>query len=93
MACLAEDINFRPRGMVAVTGGIVFFLKIRRMAFRAHEVPVLRALGPMQFIVVINVFVGIQVISELTARLCGSAVPDDGQGLQSAAWQRDQILL
>src|SRR5262245_12699173 len=59
VAGLAANADFHPCSMETVTACIVVLLHARRMALRAHEIPVLIEPGPVQHIVVLDFLVGI----------------------------------
>src|SRR5205807_9119644 len=63
-----------------------------RMALRAHEIPVLVQLGPMQDVVVLDLFVRVEMKPALAALLLGTRVPGDGERLQPPVGKLDQIL-
>jgi hypothetical protein len=90
---LAADADFGPSGREAIVRGIVVLAYARRVAPRAHEVPVLVQLGPVQDIVVANVLVRVQMEPALPARLLWAAVPGNRQSLQTTVGKLDQILL
>src|SRR5262245_25026405 len=63
------------------------------MALRAHEVPVLVQLRPMEDVVVRDCLVWIEVEPALTASFLCTAVPGEGECLQAAIGKLNQILL
>src|SRR5512134_2583627 len=85
MTGLATHADFRPLRGVAVIGRVVLLLDHRRMAVRAHEIPVLLAPGPVQLVAVRNLLVGIKVEPALATLFPGSRVPCDGQRLHAPA--------
>ena len=93
MTGLAGHIDFGPGRVISPTCSIVVFLQVGGVALGAHEIPILRAPGPVQFILVVDLFIGIQMKPPLPALLFRPAVPDNRKCLQSAAGKLDQILL
>ncbi len=93
MARLATDRHLRPRGREAVVRRVVAFAHIGRMAIGAHEVPVLRALRPVQLVAEVDLLVRVQVKPALAALGCLARIPGDRQGLNLPAGQFDQVLL
>ena len=75
VAGLAADADFRPRRVEAIIGRIVVLLHAGRMALGAHKVPVLIELGPVQYVVVLDLFIGIEMKPALTALVHRPAVP------------------
>src|SRR5215467_10456893 len=63
------------------------------MAFGAHEIPVLIESGPVQHVIVLDLFVGIEMKPALAALVHWPAVPGDGKRLDTAIREFDQILL
>ena len=90
---LATDIDFLVGGVESTGLGIVILLQVGAVAFRAAAVPVLVVAGPVQRVLVINGFIGIQVVPALSALVRRSGIPGDAQRLQAAAGQGQQILL
>ena len=93
VAGLAADADLRPGGGEAILGCVVVLAHAGRMALGAHEIPVLIQLGPMQDIVVLDLFVRIEVKPALAALFLRPAVPCDRQRLNSAVGKFDQVLL
>src|SRR6266851_3952680 len=93
VARLATDADFRPNRVEAITGRIVVFLHTGRVALGAHEIPVLIELGPVQYVVVLDLFIGIKMKPALTALLPRPAVPGNRKRLYPAIGKFDQILL
>src|SRR5262249_17488650 len=77
MAGLASDADFRPGCLKAVFGRGVIFLHASGMALRAHEISVLIQLRPMQYVVMPDALVGIEMVPSLTAGFLRPAVPGD----------------
>ncbi|WP_319325864.1 hypothetical protein [Bradyrhizobium sp.] len=63
------------------------------MALRTHEIPVLVQLRPVQGIVAGDGVVRVEMKPALTALLFRPRVPGDGEGLDAAVREFDQILL
>src|SRR5262249_46071967 len=93
VAGLATDADPGPCRTKRIAGRVVILAHAGRVALGAHEVPVLVQLGPMQNIVVLDLFVGIEMEPALSALLLGAAIPGDRQRLQAAVRQFDQVLL
>src|SRR5258708_1274430 len=93
VAPLTTDADFRPGGVEAITGRVVIFLHAGRVALGAHEIPVLIKLGPVQDVVVLDLFIGIKMKPALTSLFFWPAVPGDRKRLYSAIRKFDQILL
>ena len=93
VAGLAADRDLRVAGVVAARRVVVALADIGGVAVGAHEVPVLRALRPVQLVTVVELLRGILPEPALAARLGGTRVPGDGHGLQPTARQFDEILL
>ena len=90
---LTADADFRPGCREAVGLGVVVLAHAGRVAFRAHEVPVLVQLGPVQDIVVLDLLIGIDVKPALAAFVLRPAVPGDRKRLNTAVGEFDQVLL
>ena len=88
VAGLAADVDVRPGGPVRVGLEVVVLAEVGGMARRAHPVPVLRRVGPIQPVLRLYRLVRVEVIPAL-----GLHVPGDGQALHPAAGKRDQVLL
>src|SRR5262249_48310293 len=63
------------------------------MALGTHEIPVLIELGPVQHVVVLDFFVGIEMEPALAALVFRPAVPGDRKRLYAAVREFDQVLL
>src|SRR4051794_17948015 len=63
------------------------------MALGTHEIPVLIQLGPVQDIVVFDLFVWIQMKPALTTLLLWPSVPCKRERLHATIWKLNQILL
>src|SRR5262249_32794404 len=74
---LAADADLRPRARESVGRRFVILAHAGRVASGAHEIPVLVQLGPMQDVVVLDLFVRIEVEPALAAGLLWAAVPGD----------------
>src|SRR6266436_1876042 len=74
---LAADADLRPGGGEAVVGRIVVLAHAGRVTFRAHEVPVLVQLSPMQDVVVLDLLVRVEMEPALAAFVLGPAVPGE----------------
>src|SRR5262249_35865436 len=83
-AGLAADADLRVGRGEMVARRVVILAHAGRMALRAHEIPVLIQLGPMQDVVVLDLLVRVEMEPALAALLLGPAVPGDRQRLQTA---------
>ena len=68
-------------------------MHVSGMTLRAHMVPILIQLRPMQHVVVLNVLLWIKMKPMLSTLLLGPTVPSDREGLYPAVRKLDQILL
>src|SRR5882724_4002743 len=93
VASFATNADLRESRCEPVVCRVVILPNAGRVALRAHEVPVLVELRPMQDIVVADFLLRIKVKPALTAFVFWSAVPGDGQCLQSTVRKFDEILL
>ena len=93
MTRLATDRDLLPCGAKRVAAGVVALHHFARVAIGAHEVPVLRALRPVQLVAEIQLLVRILAEPALTARGFRARVPAHRQCLQASARQLDQVLL
>src|SRR5262245_45384313 len=93
VAGLAAHADFRKAGGEAIVGCVVVLAHAGGMALGAHEVPVLVQPGPMQDVVVLDLFIRVQVEPALAALVLRPAVPGDRQRLQAAIGKLDEILL
>ena len=75
MTGLATDADLGKSCGKSVVHRIIIFAHTGRVAFGAHEIPVLVQLGPMQDIVVLDFLVGIQMKPALAALVGRPAVP------------------
>ena len=93
MTGLASDRDLVPARVESVLAGVVALGDLARMAVRAHEVPVLRTPGPVQFIAEVELLV--RVLAEPALAACGfrAGVPGDCKRLQATAGQLHQVLL
>src|SRR5262249_43304667 len=90
---LAADADLGKRCGIPVVHGVIVLANASRVALRAHVVPVLVQLGPMQDVVVLDHLVGVEMKPALAALLLWAAVPGDRQRLQPAIGKFNQILL
>ena len=93
VACLAANADLRKSRGKSVVHRIVILAHAGRVALRAHEVPVLVQLCPMQNVIVPDLLVRIEMEPALAAFVLRPAVPGDRQRLQPAVGKLDQILL
>src|SRR5262249_19509128 len=93
MTGFAADTDLRPGRCVAVVRRIVVLADAGRVALRAHEIPVLIELGPMQDVVMLDVLVRIEMEPALSAFFLRAAIPRDRERLHAPVWKLDQILL
>lgn len=75
-------INFGIRGMIAVGLIIVVFLKIGRMAFGTHAVPVLGLVGPVKPVFVGHYFILVRRIGHVVP-VTVDRIPGEGKHLQA----------
>ncbi|MNB97401.1 hypothetical protein D3C75_446280 [compost metagenome] len=90
---LAADGLLVPGGGEAVALVVVTLVEGGGVAIRAHGVPVLVTPGPVQGIAGGKALARIEGEPTLSALRLGAAVPGQGQGLQAAAGEGDQVLL
>ena len=88
VAGLAADVDVRPGGLVRVGLDVVVFPEVGGMTCRAHPVPVLRRVGPVQPVLRIYRLVRVEMIPAP-----GVHIPGDGQALHPAAGKGNQVLL
>ena len=93
MTRLAAHADLREARGKAIVGRVIVLAHAGRMALRAHEVPVLVQLGPVQNVVVLDLLVRIEMKPALAAFVLRPAVPGDRQRLQPAVRELDEILL
>src|SRR5262249_19473403 len=93
VAGLAADADFGPGGSEAIVCRVVVFVHSGRMALGTHEVPILVQFGPMQYIIVFDLLVRIEMEPALAGLIFRPAVPGDRQRLQAPVRKLDQILL
>src|SRR5262249_40099521 len=72
---LAAHADFREAGGEAIAAGIIILAHAGRVTLRAHEVPVLIELGPVQDIVVLDLLVRVEMEPALAAVILRPAVP------------------
>ena len=77
MAGFATDVDLTPLGPEPIRVRIVVFPQVGGVTIRAHEVPVLRRAGPVQFVVVRDPVLGIEVKPALAAGILRPRVPRD----------------
>src|SRR4029434_2239387 len=63
------------------------------MALGAHKIPILVEPGPVQNVVVFDLFVRIEVEPTLSAFMLWPTVPGDGKRLQASIGKLNQVLL
>src|SRR6516165_7672649 len=93
VAGLATHADFRKARGEAIVGRVIVFAHAGRVALRAHEIPVLVQLGPMQDVVVLDLLVRVEVEPALAALRFRAAIPGDRERLQAAVREFDQVLL
>ena len=93
VAGLAADADLGPCGGEGVLCRVVVLAHAGRVAFGAHEVPVLVEPGPVQDVVMADRLVRIERKPALPALVLRPAVPGDGERLQAPIGKSDQILL
>ena len=90
---LAADRDLVPVRCESVLGRVVAFGDLARVTVRTHEVPVLRAPCPVQFVAEIDLLVRVLPEPALAAGILGPCIPGHRERLQAAAWQLDEVLL
>jgi hypothetical protein len=75
VAGLTAHTDFCPYRIVSIIGRIVILAHAGRMALRAHEVPILTELRPMQDVVVLDLLIRVEMEPVLAALLFRPAVP------------------
>src|SRR5262249_5286312 len=93
MAGLAADADLGPGAGEAIIRRVVILAHAGRVALRAHEIPVLVQLGPMQDVIVLDLLVRIEMEPALSALLLRAGVPGDRERLKPSVREFDQILL
>ena len=93
VAGLAADADLGKVRREAILGGVVVLAHAGRMAFGAHEVPVLIELGPMQDVVVFDVLFRVEVKPALAALVLGPRIPGERERLHAAVGKFDEVLL
>jgi len=88
VACLTADIDIRPGGLIDIALDIVVFFQVGGVTFRAHSIPILTGVGPVQPILWIHRGVRIEMVPFLLFD-----VPSNGKALQTAARERHKVLL
>src|SRR5215470_1395305 len=89
----ATDADLGETRVKAILRRVVVLLDAGRVALRAHEIPILIELGPMQHVVVPDLLVRIEVEPVLASLLLGACVPGKRQRLDAAVRKLDEILL
>src|SRR5262249_60695885 len=90
---LTADADLGPAGGEAVIRSVVILVHACRVAFGAHEVPILIELGPVQHIVVADFLMRIEVEPPLAAFALGARIPGKGQCLEAGVGELEEILL
>ena len=93
VAGFAADADPGKRRRVRVCRQVVVLVQIRRVALRAHAVPVEESPGPVEGIVTVDRFPGIQGKPALSADGGRTGIPGDGEGLPASVGEFDQVLL
>src|SRR5262245_21099703 len=93
MAAFAAHTDLREGRGEAIVRCVIVLAHAGRMAFRAHEVPVLIQFGPVQDVVVLDLLIRIEVEPALAACGLRPAVPGQRQGLYPSVGKLDEILL
>src|SRR6516164_368415 len=93
VAGLAANADLCEARGEAIIRRIVVLAHAGRVALRAHEVPVLVQLRPMQGIVVLDLLIRVEMEPALAALFFRPAVPGDGERLHPAVRELDEILL
>ena len=93
MTRFAADRDLVPVRREGVLGRVVAFGDLAGVTVRAHEVPVLRTPGPVQFVAEIDLLVRVLPEPALAARFLGPRIPGQRERLQASARQLDQVLL
>src|SRR3989304_8061521 len=82
-----------PLRLEAVSNQVIVLAHAGRVAVGAHEVPILRWLGPVQLVLVGNPLARVHVEPPLPPTRLGACVPGYGKRLQPSIRERNQILL
>ena len=93
MAGFATHADFREARGKAIVSRIIVLAHAGRMALRAHEIPVLVQLSPMQDVIVFDLLVRIEMEPTLATLLLRTSVPGDRERLQPSVREFDEILL
>jgi len=93
VARLAADADLREARRERASRRVVVLAHVGGVAVGTHEVPVLLALRPVQFVGVREVLARVEVEPALAALVLRPRVPRDRQRLHVAAGQLDQVLL
>ena len=87
------DRDFGVTGVVAALRVVMTLTHLRRVTVGAHDVPVLRATRPVQFVAMIERLLRVLTEPALATLGLGARVPSDRHGLQAAARQCHKVLL
>src|SRR4029079_7550109 len=90
---LARDVHVGPARLVDVGGRGIALLETRRMALRAHVVPVACRTRPVKDVVRVHVLAGLKVEPALTTLGRRTAVPGHRESLESSPRKRHEELL
>src|SRR4029453_5269238 len=90
---LPTHTDLGERRGISVVRHIIVLANAGRVALRAHEVPVLVQLRPMQNVIVLDLLVRVEVKPSLAALLLRTTVHGDRQRLQPTIGKLNQILL
>ena len=93
MAGFAADADLGEARGEAVLRRVVILAHPRRVALGAHEVPILIELGPMQDVVVADLFMRIEMEPALPALVLRARIPGERQRLDAPVGKLDEILL
>ncbi|MNE54814.1 hypothetical protein D3C80_1496270 [compost metagenome] len=92
MTSLATYIDLTPGRFIQIFLKIVILFQIGRMAFSTHPIPILRLIGPVQPIFMIDTLSFIHFIRHIKPFFFG-IIPGKCQCLQLSFADRNQILL
>jgi hypothetical protein len=93
VAGLAADVELRPLRVEGVLRAVVALHEIGGVAVGAHVVPVLLAAGPVQLVAGAQLLLRIEVEPALSALRLGARIPRDGEGLEAATRELEEVLL
>src|SRR5262249_38968315 len=93
MTSFTADADLGKACREAIPVRVIVLANAGRMAFSAHEIPVLVQFGPVQRVAMRHRAVGIEVKPALAALLFWPRIPRNGERLHPSVRKLDQILL